>query len=129
MPDRDCHARHCLLVEEIAPPLVACGTFRREGWRSATIEQAAFREAREETGFEVRLGRKLPIHQTTATAPPKHLFEAEIVGGEPEAGDLRVCWFSLEKIRAMRRSLRGEVVLEILEGVSAGSSSNARGFA
>jgi hypothetical protein len=99
-----------LLVEEIDPPHRGLWNFpagRVEVGES--IEQAALREALEE--------------------PPKHLFEAEIVGGEPEAGDLRVRWFSLEEVRAMRRSLRGEVVLEILEGVSAGSSSDARGLA
>jgi 8-oxo-dGTP diphosphatase len=115
-----------LLVEEIDPPHRGLwGLPAGKVEMGESIEQAALREAREETGFEVRLGRKLPIHQSTATEPPKHLFEAEIVGGKPEAGELRVRWLSLEEIRAMRHLLRGEVVLEILEGVHAGSPPNA----
>ena len=106
-----------LLVEEIAPPHRGLWSFpagRVEVGES--IEQAALREAREETGFEVRLDRKLDIHQATAAEPPKHLFEAEIVGGDWEEGELRVRWFTLEDVRAMRHLLRGEIVLEILEG-------------
>ena len=107
-----------LLVEEIAAP--HCGLWGLPAGRvelSESIEQAALREAREETGFVVRLGRKLPIHQSTATEPPKHLFEAEIVGGEGAEGELRIRWFSLEEIRSLSHLLRGEFVLEILEGL------------
>jgi ADP-ribose pyrophosphatase YjhB (NUDIX family) len=119
-----------LLVEETDPP--HGGLWSLPGGRvepGESIEQAARREAREETGFEVRLARKLPIHQNTATEPPKHLFEAEIIGGEWNSGELHVRWFSLTEIRAMRHLLRGEVVLEILEGLQAGASPNARGLA
>jgi len=118
-----------LLVEEIALP--HRGLWNLPGGRvemGESIEQAALREAREETGFEVRLGRKLPIHQATAAEPPKHLFEAEIIGGEQEEGELRIRWFSLEEVRAMRHRLRGEVVLEILEGLHA-ATPNVRGLA
>jgi 8-oxo-dGTP pyrophosphatase MutT (NUDIX family) len=59
-----------LLVEETDPP--HRGLWNLPGGRveaGESIEQGARREAREETGFEVRLGRKLPIHQNTAEAP------------------------------------------------------------
>jgi len=117
-----------LLVEEIDPP--HRGLWSLPGGRvemGESIEQAALREAREETGFEVRLGRKLPIHQTTATEPPKHLFEAEIVAGERAEGALPVRWFSLEEVQAMRHLLRGEVVLAVLESVHACAALSARG--
>ena len=116
-----------LLVEEKEAPHRGLWSFpagRVEVGES--LEQAAIREAREESGYEVRLGRKLLIHQPTAAEAPKHVFEAEIVGGEPGAGELRARWFSQEEIRAMRGSLRGPV-LEILEDVLARSPSNAQG--
>lgn len=79
-----------------------------------SIEETAVREAKEETGFEVKLVRKLDIFQESEKTPPKHAFEAEIVGGElnyPEDELLGAKWFTLDEIEAMRDELRSEWVL------------------
>jgi 8-oxo-dGTP pyrophosphatase MutT (NUDIX family) len=47
-----------------------------------TIEQAAAREAREETGFDVAVAEKLEISHDNIGTPVKHSFAARITGGE-----------------------------------------------
>lgn len=76
-----------------------------------SIEQTAIKEAREESGYEVTLIKKLGIFQHEATEPPKHAFTAKIIGGDlkyPEDEILDARWFSFEEIKAMESSLRGE---------------------
>ena len=80
-----------------------------------TIEQTAVKEAKEETGFNVELIHKIDIFQNSAQEPPKHAFEAKIIGGElffPKDEILDVKWFSLEEIRNMENKLRGEWVIK-----------------
>ncbi|MCK9401602.1 MAG: NUDIX domain-containing protein [Bacteroidales bacterium] len=74
-----------------------------------TIEQTAVKEAKEETGYDVELIRKLDIFQDAANEAVKHAFEAKIVGGdlhfsEDELLDAR--WFTFEEIEAMKDKLR-----------------------
>ncbi len=87
-----------------------------------TIEETAVKEAREETGFEVRLGRTIGIYQEAATDPPKHAFTATITGGElrfPQDELLDARWFTLEEIQEMQESLRGSWVLKaILDSIN-----------
>ncbi len=55
-----------------------------------TVEQAAVREAREETGLEVRLGALLGVYSDPARDPRGHSVAIVFVAaatGEPEAGD------------------------------------------
>lgn len=53
-----------------------------------TPEEAAIREAGEETGFQVKIARKvayyLPANRLTK---PTHFFECEILAGEPQTGE------------------------------------------
>ncbi len=80
-----------------------------------TIEETAIKEAKEEVGLDVELVRKLGIWQKTATEPPKHAFEAKIIGGElkyPEDEILDARWFTFDEIRDMKDKLRGEWILK-----------------
>lgn len=55
-----------------------------------TVEQAAIREAREETGLEVTLQRLLGVYSDPARDPRGHTVSVVFVGrssGEPRAGD------------------------------------------
>src|SRR5271156_2584482 len=70
-----------------------------------TIEQTAIKEAKEESGFDVRLIRKVGIFQNKAEEPPKHAFEAEIIGGSlqfPEDELLDARWFTFEELNKMK---------------------------
>ncbi len=72
-----------------------------------TIEQTAVKEAKEETGFDIELIRKIDIFQESATEPPKHAFEAKIIYGElkyPEDEILDARWFLFSEIEALRKS-------------------------
>ena len=82
-----------------------------------TTEETAVKEAKEEAGYDVELVRKLDIWQKTATEPPKHAFEAKIIGGElkyPEDEILDARWFTFEEIKDMKDKLRGEWILEAI---------------
>src|SRR4029079_6529655 len=72
-----------------------------------TIEHAAIRETREETGYDVELVTKLRVEHSDATRPVLHSFKAKIVGGSlkiPEDELLDALWFSLEEITALHSS-------------------------
>ena len=67
-----------------------------------TLEGAAVRECKEETGLEVRVIKKLPVleyqNQRTRDHITVHLYQMKVVGGELqiEHEDNRLEWFSLE---------------------------------
>jgi len=84
-----------------------------------TIEEAAIREAKEETGYDVQLETALrPVHEA-AHRPVLHAFVARITGGElriPPAEILAARWFTPAEIRVMTRDLRSpEYVLGALD--------------
>ncbi len=82
-----------------------------------SIEQTAVKEALEETGYVVELIRKIGIFQDIATVPPRHAFEAKIIGGElkiPKEEILDAKWFTLSEIELMKDKLRGAWVFEVL---------------
>lgn len=82
------------------------------------IEEAAIREAKEEVGYDVRLIKKICIDQKTIKEPVKHVFYAEILGGDlnfPENEILNANWFSFKKIKVMRNKLRGSWIVESIE--------------
>jgi ADP-ribose pyrophosphatase YjhB (NUDIX family) len=85
-----------------------------------TIEQTAVKEAKEETGFDVELIRKFTVFQDRATTPPKHAFEAKIIGGTlqiPEDEILDAGWFTFSEIETMKDKLRSPWVLEAVQMV------------
>ncbi len=66
-----------------------------------TPEQAAVREVLEETGYKVKIMRKvaeyLPVNKMTQ---PTHFFECKIVGGEPTESDetKEIAFFAIQKL-------------------------------
>lgn len=87
-----------------------------------TIEQTAIREAKEESGFDVKLISKIDIYQDTALEDVRHAFRAEIVGGEmdfPEDEMLDAHWFSFAEIEALRKSekLRSKWMFDAISAV------------
>lgn len=89
-----------------------------------TIEQTAIKEAREESGFNVELVRKLGIFQNEATDAVKHAFEAKIVGGQltyPEDEILNAEWFTFDEIENMKEKLRNTWVFEAINIIEGGN--------
>lgn len=69
--------------------------------KGESIETAAIREAKEETGYDVALVERLAIYHEETTAPIKHVFLATIIGGEPTIDEdeiLQIKWLSYDEI-------------------------------
>lgn len=79
-----------------------------------TLEQAAIREAKEETGFDIELKNHLvTVHQATER-PVLHAYVAEITGGElkfPEYEIMAARWFTYDEILAMKDELRNQAYI------------------
>lgn len=83
-----------------------------------TIEETAVKEAKEETGYNVELIRKIDIYQDTVEEPVKHAFEAKIIDGElnfPTDELLDARWFTFQEIKDMEGQLRGSWVIHAIE--------------
>ncbi|MFH0856406.1 MAG: NUDIX hydrolase [bacterium] len=83
-----------------------------------SIDETAIKEAKEEVGYDVELIRKIDIFQESANTPPKHAYEARIIGGElkyQEDEILDAKWFSLDEILAMKDKLRDEWIIGAIE--------------
>ncbi|MEO8691292.1 MAG: NUDIX hydrolase [Candidatus Saccharimonas sp.] len=73
--------------------------------KGESIEHAAVREAREETGLDVELLDKIDIWHDKVEEPIRHAFTVRILGGEvkPQPGEiLDVQWFTYDDIVQMR---------------------------
>jgi 8-oxo-dGTP diphosphatase len=70
-------------------------------------EQAAIREVKEETGYDVALGEQIGIYHERPGTPVKHIFSAEINGGELKIQEdeiLDVKWLSLEEVKVLKET-------------------------
>jgi 8-oxo-dGTP diphosphatase len=114
-----------LLVQENRPGTMVHGLWNFPAGRvdeGESIEQTAIREAKEEVGYDVELIRKIDIYQSHSDTPPKHAFEAKIIGGKldwPKDEILDARWFSWQEIQEMKERLREDWVIEairVLEG-------------
>ena len=82
-----------------------------------SFEQTAIREAKEESGYDVELTKKIGIFQTIPTHAAKHTYEAKIIGGElnfPPDEILDAKWFTFDEIKQMKDKLREGWVLDAI---------------
>mgnify|MGYP000482209345 CR=1 FL=1 len=71
------------------------------------LEVAAMREAKEETGYDVRLIEQIALYHETAAQSIKHVYTAEIAGGEERAQEgeiLEVVWLSYDELFELEKS-------------------------
>jgi 8-oxo-dGTP pyrophosphatase MutT (NUDIX family) len=85
-----------------------------------TIEEGAIRETREESGYDVSLVSKIGIYHESIENKVKHVFEAEIVGGDatPQEGEiLDVKWFTFDEIRKLNEDgkIRAPWIWDIIQ--------------
>lgn len=109
-----------LLVQESQPKVyglwnLAAGHVDKD----ESIEDAAIREAKEETGLDVELIDKVGIWHDKVDEPIRHAFTVKVVGGEvkPQPSEvLDVQWFSYDQITKMRKNgkLRVEWIFEAI---------------
>ena len=82
-------------------------------------EQAAIREAQEETGFNIKIIRKVEVlEKTFSDTKELHVFLGEIVDGElnfPEDEILDIKWFAPDEIETMKEKLVGQWVFETVK--------------
>ena len=110
-----------LLVQEYGPGDPSHGLWGFPSGRveeGETIEAAAIREAKEESGYEVKIIRKLGIFQVLAEKPVMHIFAAKISGGElrwPQEEISQARWLTPAEVREMKDQLRNVAILEAVE--------------
>jgi len=83
------------------------------------LEAAAIREVKEETGYDVRLIEQIGLYHETAAQSVKHVYRAEIIGGDEKAQEgeiLEVVWRSYEEISALERDghMRAPWVFDVI---------------
>ena len=102
---------------------LGCGICPQARLISETPFRTAIKEAKEESGFDVKLIREIDIFQAAPDHAVAHIFEAEIIGGElnfPPEEIMDARWFSLKEIKEMKDKLRTSWVLEAIERVIEG---------
>ncbi|MEO8863250.1 MAG: NUDIX hydrolase [Candidatus Saccharimonadales bacterium] len=87
--------------------------------KDESIESAAVREAKEETGLDVELVDKIGIWHEEVEGPIRHAFTVKIIGGEvrPQPDEiLDVKWFTYDEITKMYSDgkLRVEWIFEAI---------------
>lgn len=74
--------------------------------KGEALEAAAVREVKEETGLDVRLIAHIDLYHEAASKSVKHVYEAEIVGGEPKPQEgeiLEVGWLTFDQIEQIEQ--------------------------
>lgn len=85
-----------------------------------SIEDTAVKEAKEESGFDVELIRKIGVYHNRVDEPVKHVFEGKIINGVlkfPADEILDAKWFSFDEISSMKDKLRESFISEAIEDV------------
>jgi ADP-ribose pyrophosphatase YjhB (NUDIX family) len=83
------------------------------------LEIAAVREAKEETGYDVRLIEQIALYHESASKSVKHVYLAEIIGGEEKAQEgeiLEVVWCSFEEVSILEQAgkMRAPWVFDVI---------------
>ncbi|MEI6850608.1 MAG: NUDIX hydrolase [Candidatus Saccharibacteria bacterium] len=68
------------------------------------LEEAAIREAKEETGLDVNLIKEIAIYHETAKQAIKHVYVTEIIGGElisPNDEIMDIKWLTSDQIKKL----------------------------
>ncbi len=80
-------------------------------------QEAAVREAKEETGYEIKLGKEIEVFHDRPHGYGKHLFQAVIIGGSLEcpADMLDVKWLTKQEIINIKDKLRTNWILDGIE--------------
>lgn len=85
-----------------------------------TIKETAIKEAKEETGYDIRIIRELAIFHGDCDEAVKHSFEAKITSGKlnyPKDEILNVKWFDYEEIKELKikKQLRSDWILKSID--------------
>lgn len=97
-----------LLVQESQP--IAYGLWNLPAGhvdKGEKIREAAIREAKEETGYDVKLIKEVAILHEEATNAVKHIFSANIVGGKISINNdeiLDVKWLTFEEVKTINEN-------------------------
>lgn len=83
------------------------------------LEAAAVRETKEETGYDVRLIEQIALYHESAPQSVKHVYSAEIIGGEEKAQEgeiLEVVWYSFDEIARLEKAgqMRAPWVFDVI---------------
>jgi len=84
------------------------------------IREAAIREVKEETGYDVRLIKEIAILHEEAINAVKHIFSANIIGGEISFKNdeiLDVKWLTFEEVKTINdnKKIRRPWVWDIIK--------------
>lgn len=84
------------------------------------LKEAATREAKEESGYDVEVVREIGIYHKDGEKSVKHVFEAKIIGGElevPEDEILDAKWFSFNQILDLDKQgkIRNDWIIRAIE--------------
>lgn len=87
--------------------------------KGESVEHAAVREVKEETGYDVELGELIGLYHEETARPIKHVYKAKIVGGELAVQQdeiLDVQWLSYQEIIEIHQSgkLRADWILDAI---------------
>ena len=87
--------------------------------KAEQLEKAAVREAKEETGYDIRLVEQIALYHESAPQSVKHIYLAEIIGGEELAQEgeiLEVVWHSFDEIIELEKTgqMRAPWVFDVI---------------
>jgi ADP-ribose pyrophosphatase YjhB (NUDIX family) len=85
-----------------------------------SVEVAAIREVKEETGYNVQLVKEVALYHETAPQTVKHVFTADIIDGElaPQEDEiLAVRWLTFDEIKQINEDgkLRALWVWDVIQ--------------
>ncbi|MBM3210468.1 NUDIX domain-containing protein [Candidatus Saccharibacteria bacterium] len=98
--------------------------------KGETLEEAAVRETKEETGYDVRLIKQIALYHESATKSVKHVYEAVVIGGraKPQEGEIiDVAWLTYSELADIERcgDFRRPWVWDVISRHHAALHSNA----